>query len=149
MKKVLFALVATVILCAGCAAVAADPAPAPDKVSADLVNGEDSICEINHAANSQWDFYGVYGATKLARGTVFTLILEHDNKIETFPMVAQAGSIYVNGKLYGHYDGYIDDGTNTNFGFSSADMPMLPVGHGLVNARVDQGGQTICTYGEG
>lgn len=142
MKKVLLALVVVVFITAGCAEVVTESAPI--KVSSALVNGQDSICEIVTAGNDMRDFYGVYGATELERGTEFTFTMTYDDQIQTVPMIAKAGSIYVNEKLYGHYDGYVDDGTNTNFGFTSQDMPKIDKPHGAVNARVTLRGRPIC-----
>lgn len=99
-----------------------------------------TVCEIVHSG----DLWGVYGTTTLPRGTVFTLTVTTDGVTQTVPLVATAGSIVVGGVLYGHQDGYIDDGTNTDFGNTSEDMVRLPAGHGPVVARVTQGGTTHC-----
>lgn len=106
--------------------VATEAAPAPAW----------STCEISHVDG----WWGVYGATSEPRGTEFTFTLTVDGEATEYPLVAKAGSIYVDGELYGHPDGYVDDGTNTDFGFTSADMPYSEGGSGHVTLR----GRTVC-----
>lgn len=103
-----------------------------------------STCEIVHASEGTGtDWWGVYGATSEPRGTKFTYLLTVDGETTEYPLVAKAGSILVNGVRYGPQDADTDDGLNTSFGFTSADMPSVPVGH-QVSARVTLRGETIC-----
>lgn len=120
------------------------PEPAPAEVpvvwpipSAPVVAGPWSVCEVVHADG----YWGVYGATSLPRGTVFTFTIDSDEGTRTIPLVARAGSIVIGGVLYGHADGYVDDGTNTNFGTTSADMPYAT---GPVTATVTLDGAPVC-----
>lgn len=122
--------------------VAPVPVPAETPVvwpipSAPVVPGPWSVCEIVHADG----YWGVYGATGLPRGTTFTFTIHSDEGTRTIPLVARAGSIVIGGVLYGHADGYVDDGTNTNFGTTSADMPYAT---GLVTAAVTLDGTPVC-----
>ena len=138
----------------GAAPVEAAPAPAEQSLSiaepepaeapvvwpippAPIVAGPWSACEIVHADG----YWGVYGATSLPRGTVFTFTIHSDEGTRTIPLVARAGSIVIGGVLYGHADGYVDDGTNTNFGTTSADMPHAT---GQVTASVTLDGAPVC-----
>ena len=114
-----------------------DPGPTPGAAPR-------SACEIDHADNVNGDFWGAKGMTEHPRGTVFTFTLSADGRTWTVPLVARAGSIVVNGVLYGPVDGYTDAG-QTNFGNTSADMPMLPPDHGPVTATVTLDGQVICS----
>lgn len=161
MKKIVFVFIVLAFVAAGCGEVVTESAPpAIDTASSasgypgpfddssiprgTYPDGMDAVCEITTAGNDARDFYGVYGATKLDRGTEFVYTMAYDGKVEQTSMIAQAGSIYVNGKLYGHFDGYVDDGTNTNFGFNSDNMPRIDKPHGTVRAFVTLRGQTIC-----
>lgn len=102
-----------------------------------------TICEITHVVYEQTDTYGVYGATGLPRGTVFTFTLTVDGTTRNVALTARAGAAQVNGTTYGNPDGYTDNGGNV-FGSTQQDMVSLPAVHGLVSAVVTQGGATVC-----
>lgn len=102
-----------------------------------------TVCEITHVVYEQTDTYGVYGATGLPRGTVFTFTLTVDGTTRSVPLVAKAGAAQVNGTTYGNPDGYTDNGGNV-FGSTHQDMVSLPATHGPVSASVTLAGQAFC-----
>lgn len=104
-----------------------------------------TVCEIVTGGAFGKTFVGVYGATSHPRGTVFTVHIDVDDQHLAIPMVARPGSIVVRGVLYGHEDGYVDDGTNTNFGLNSTNMPGFLEPHGPITAWVELNGTAICT----